>query len=156
MSRIKDLPASWTLQDTYDRFFIQQTIIANNSKVMAEYNSSEGKIINVGTVLLQLVNEKIRQTLFPQLIEQLEDELIRIVELTVQMAEIHNDMEQVNNYSLGFKADRKILVKLYLEKVEKQVEELVSSELVKSIRRLIDLTDYHILGRMNKLLIKRI
>ena len=123
---------------------------------MAEYNSSEGKIINVGTVLLELVNEKIRQTLFPELIEQLEDELIRIVELTVQMAEIHNDMEQVNNYSLGFKADRKILVKLYLEKVEKQVEELVSSELVKSIRRLIDLTDYHILGRMNKLLIKRI
>jgi hypothetical protein len=55
-------------------------------------------------------------------------------------------VEQVNNYSLGFKADRKILVKLYLEKVEKQVEELVSSELVKSIRRLIDLTDYHILG----------
>jgi hypothetical protein len=59
-----------------------------------------------------------------------EDELIRILELTVQMAEIHNDMEQGNNYSLGFKADRKILVKLYLEKVEKQVEELVSSELV--------------------------
>jgi hypothetical protein len=57
-------------------------------------------------------------------------------------------VEQVNNYSLGFKADRKILVKLYLEKVEKQTQELRSSELVQSIRRLIDLTDYHILGNL--------
>jgi hypothetical protein len=98
--------------------------MANDSKV----NSSEGKMINGGTLLLELVNEKIRSP-----------------------AEIRDDMDQANNYNnyrLGLKPDGKILVKLYLEKVEKQTQELRSSELVQSIRRLIDLTDYHILGNL--------
>jgi hypothetical protein len=95
--------------------------MANDSKV----HSSEGKMINGGTLLLELVNEKIRSP-----------------------AEIRDDMDQANNYRLGLKPDGKILVKLYLEKVEKQTQELRSSELVQSIRRLIDLTDYHILGNL--------
>lgn len=122
MSRIKDFPAyihaAWTLQDTYDRFLLPTV-----------FNRLSSLIIRRLWLKRILPREKLLmvEVCFSSWSE---DELIRILELTVQMAEIHNDMEQGNNYSLGFKADRKILVKLYLEKVEKQVEELVSSELV--------------------------
>lgn len=96
--------AGSTVQDSFDRLelgceSIKDSIIATNSK--AEENSSEAKIFNGGTVFLELVNEKIRQTLFGELIDQ-----IQIVQMRVQISEIY--MEQTNNYRLSLKGDRKI------------------------------------------------